>query len=77
VRLAAYGYGPMPRFQLEFADDGSILEVEADDFDDDGEWISLYSYMPPGADPVDPETTKEVIASFERSSLVGPPRPIQ
>ncbi len=67
----------MPHFRLEFADDGSFLDVEADDFDDDGEWISLYSYVPPGGDPLDPDTTKDVIASFERSSLVGPPHPIQ
>lgn len=67
----------MPKFRLEFADDGSSVDVEADDFDDDGEQISLYNYVPPGADPLDPYTTKDVIASFERSSLVGPPRPIQ
>lgn len=67
----------MTRFRLEFADDGSFVDVEADDFDDDGESISLYNFFPPGADPVDPETTKDVIASFERSSLVGPPRAIQ
>ncbi len=67
----------MPRFRLEFLDDGSVLDVAADDFDDDGEWISLYNYVPPGADPPDPDTTKDVIASFERSSLSGPPRPIQ
>ena len=67
----------MPHFRLEFVDDGSLVDVEADDFDDDGEWISLYNYMPPGADPLDADTTKEVIASFERSSLAGPPRSIQ
>lgn len=66
----------MPRFRLEFADDGSFLDVDADDFDDDGEWISLYNYEPRGADPLDPATTKDVIASFERSSLIGPPRPV-
>jgi hypothetical protein len=73
----AYGYGPVPRFRLDFSDDGSSIDIEADDFDDDGEWISLYNYAPADADPLDPETTKDVIASFQRSSLVGPPRPIQ
>lgn len=67
----------MPRFRLEFIDDGSFLDVEADDFDDDGEWISLYNYVPPGADPLDPGTTKDVLASFGRTSLAGPPQPIQ
>ncbi len=65
----------MGRFRLEFADDGSVIDVEADDFDDDGRVISLYRYMPPGADPLAPTTSKEVIASFERDSLTGPPLP--
>lgn len=66
----------MPRFRLEFVDDGSEVDVDADDFDDDGEWISLYRYVPPGADPMAPGTVKDVVASFERTSLAGPPRPI-
>lgn len=66
----------VPRFRLEFVDDGSSVEVEADDFDDDGEEISLYRYVPYGADPLDPNTTKEVLASFARTSLAGPPHPI-
>ncbi len=66
----------MPRFRLEFVDDGSTVDVEADDFDDDGQWVSLYNYLPPAADPAHPDTTKEVVASFERTSLAGPPRPV-
>ncbi|HEV2368667.1 MAG TPA: hypothetical protein VGR90_02250 [Acidimicrobiales bacterium] len=66
----------MPRFRLEFADDGSALEIEADDFDDDGREISLYCYHPYGADPMAPDTRKEIIAAFDRDSLVGPPRPV-
>ena len=66
----------VPRFRLEFVDDGSVLDVEADDFDDDGNEISLYRYQPYGADPMDPDTRKEIIARFERTSLVGPPQPI-
>ena len=66
----------MPRFRLEFVDDGSVIDVDADDFDDDGEWISLYRYVPEGADPMAPSTSKDVVASFERTSLIGPPRPI-
>jgi len=64
------------RFRLEFVDDGSVIDVDADDFDDDGEWIALYNYVPPGGDPLSPGTSKEVLASFERASLAGPPRPI-
>lgn len=66
----------MPRFRLEFADDGSTIVVEADDFDDDGEEISLYNYVPYGADPLDPATQKEVVAAFSRESLLGPPQPV-
>lgn len=67
----------MPRFRLEFADDGSVIEVEADDFDDDGERIALYRYVPAGADPLAPDTTKDVIADFDRTSLAGPPQAVQ
>jgi hypothetical protein len=70
------GSGPVPRFRLEFVDDGSVIDVDADDFDDDGEWISLYRYVPEGADPMAPGTGKDVVASFERTSLAGPPRPV-
>jgi len=66
----------VPRFRLEFADDRSVLEVDADDFDDNGLEISLYRYVPYGADPMDPGTRKDVIATFDRTSLVGPPQPI-
>lgn len=66
----------MPRFRLEFVDDGSEIDLEADDFDDDGAWINLYRYVPEGADPMAPGTTKEVVAAFERASLVGPPRSV-
>ena len=66
----------VPRFRLQFVDDGSEIDVEADDFDDDGQEISLYRYQPYGADPMDPNTRKEVIATFDRTSLVGPPQPI-
>jgi hypothetical protein len=66
----------VPRFRLEFADDGSEVEVDADDFDDDGVEVSLYCYVPPGADPLAATTRKEVIASFERASLVGPPQQV-
>lgn len=66
----------MPRFRLEFVDDGSEIDLEADDFDDDGEWITLYRYQPEGADPLAPDSTKEVLAAFERASLAGPPRAI-
>ncbi|HXX91325.1 MAG TPA: hypothetical protein VEI83_13990 [Acidimicrobiales bacterium] len=66
----------MPRFRLEFLDDGSTIDLEADDFDDDGEWISLYRYVPEGADPMAPGTSKDVVAAFERTSLAGPPRPV-
>ena len=38
----------MARFRLEFLDDGSTVEVEADDFDDDGSEIMLYRYLLPG-----------------------------
>jgi len=62
------------RFRIEFVDDGSEIDLEADDFDDDGEWISIYQYLPRGADPMAPATTKDVVASFDRRSLVGPPR---
>jgi hypothetical protein len=67
----------VPRFRLEFADDGTALDVEADDFDDDGEEVSLYRYSPWGADPLDPGTRKEIVAAFARSSLVGPPRAME
>jgi len=67
----------VPRFRLEFADDGSAIELDADDFDDDGVEVSLYCYVPPGADPLAATTQKEVIASFERTSLVGPPQQVQ
>ena len=70
------GCTAVPRFRLEFNDNGSEIDLEADDFDDDGEWVSLYRYRPEGADPTAPETTKEVVAAFERASLVGPPRPV-
>jgi hypothetical protein len=66
----------VPRFRLEFTDDGSEIDLEADDFDDDGEWISLYRYLPEGAHPMAPGTTKEVVAAFQRLSLAGPPRPV-
>jgi hypothetical protein len=65
------------RFRLEFVDDGSTIDVDADDFDDDGTEVSLYRYVPPGADPLAATTQKEVIASFERTSLVGPPQQVQ
>jgi hypothetical protein len=68
--------GLVPRFCLEFLDDGSEIDVDADDCDDDGEWISLYRYLPAGADPMASGTTKDVIAAFARASLVGPPRPV-
>ena len=64
----------MPRFRLDFTDDGTSLEVEADDFDDDGQQITLYRYLKSESDPLD--TSKEVIAAFDRRSLAGPPRPI-
>ena len=66
----------MPSFRIEFVDDGSEIDLEADDFDDNGEWISLYRYLPDGADPMAPGTTKDVVASFDRRSLAGPPRPV-
>ena len=66
----------VPRFRLEFSDDGSELVVEADDFDDDGLEITLYRYEPYGGDPLDPGTRKEVVASFDRDSLAGPPFPV-
>lgn len=66
----------MPRFRLEFVDDGSEIDLEADDFDDDGEWVTIYRYRPEGADPMAPGSTKEVLAAFERASLAGPPRPV-
>jgi len=65
------------KFRLDFVDDGSTLIVEADDFDDDGDEISLYVYVPPGGDPVDPSTRKEVVAAFSRSSLAGPPQAVE
>jgi hypothetical protein len=40
----AYGLRPMAHLRLEFGDNGSFLDIEADDIDDDGEWISLYNY---------------------------------
>jgi hypothetical protein len=64
------------RFRLEFADDGSSIELDADDFDDDGVDVSLYCYVPPGADPLAATTRKEVVASFARTSLVGPPQQV-
>ncbi len=64
----------MPRFCLDFADDGTTLYVEADDFDDDGEQITLFRYLPSETDPLD--TAKDVVASFDRSSLAGPPRAV-
>ncbi|HZT66821.1 MAG TPA: hypothetical protein VFA11_13620 [Acidimicrobiales bacterium] len=67
----------MPRFRLEFVDDGSHVDVDADDYDDNGDTVSLYRYVPEGADPLDPATTKEIIASFERTSLAGPPQAVQ
>ncbi len=67
----------VPRFRLDFADDGTSIEIDADDFDDDGVEVSLYCYVPPGADPVAATTSKEVIASFERTSLAGPPQQVQ
>jgi hypothetical protein len=70
----SYSVG-VPRFRLEFTDDGSHVDVEADDYDDDGEKVSLYRYLPFGADPMDPGTIKEVVAAFDRSSLAGPPHP--
>ena len=66
----------MARFRLEFLDDGSTVEVEADDFDDDGSEIMLYRYLPQGADPIAPTTRKEAVAAFARESLVGPPQRI-
>jgi len=66
----------VPRFRLEFSDDGSELVVDADDFDDDGKEITLYRYLPYGADPLDPTTRKEVVAAFDRDSLAGPPYPV-
>lgn len=77
VRAAmGIGFDLVARFRLEFVDDGSEIDLQADDFDDDGEWISLYRYLPEGADPMASGTTKEVVAAFERASLVGPPRPV-
>jgi hypothetical protein len=64
----------MLRFRLDFVDDGTSLYVDADDFDDDGEQISLYRYLPSPSDPLD--TEKEVVASFDRNSLAGPPQPV-
>ncbi len=64
----------MGRFRLHFADDDSTLFIEADDFDDDGEQISLYVYVPFGGDPLAEGTRKEVIAAFDRESLTGPPQ---
>ena len=76
--------GPPPKYRgcracvrLEFADDGSSIEIDADDFDDDGVEVSLYCYVPPAPDPLATTTSKEVIASFERTSLVGPPQQVQ
>ena len=66
--------GAMTRFRLEFADDGSTIDVHADDFDDDGEQVTLYRYTDADADPL--ATGKEIIASFDRSSLLGPPRSV-
>jgi hypothetical protein len=66
----------VPVFRLEFVDDGTSIDVEADDFDDDGKEISLYRYVPYGADPLEPTTSKEVLASFDRTSLAGPPRAV-
>ena len=64
----------MAKFRLDFADDGTSLDVDADDFDDDGVEVTLYRYAGPDDDPLD--TMKEVVASFDRQSLLGPPRPI-
>jgi hypothetical protein len=66
----------VPRFRLRFSDDGSELDVDADDFDDDGREITLYRYEPYGGDPLDPATRKEIVASFDRDSLAGPPFPV-
>ncbi|HET6811511.1 MAG TPA: hypothetical protein VFH50_10930 [Acidimicrobiales bacterium] len=66
----------MPRFRLRFSDDGSEVDVDADDFDDDGREITLYRYEPYGGDPLDPGTRKEIVASFDRESLSGPPFPV-
>jgi len=62
------------RFRLEFLDDGSTQEVEADDFDDDGSEIMLYRCLPHGGDPIAATTRKEAIAAFAHKSLVGPPQ---
>lgn len=64
----------MLRFRLDFVDDGTSLDIEADDFDDDGQQVTLYRYLESASDPLD--TAKEVIASFDRSSLAGSPRPV-
>lgn len=66
----------MPLFRLRFLDDGSTVELEADDFDDDGHWVSLYRYLPTGADPMATTTRKDVLATFARGSLAGPPQPV-
>ncbi len=61
----------MPRFRLDYSEDRTSLCLEADDFDDDGDQITLFRYL-----ETDLETAKEVVASFSRRSLTGPPRSI-
>jgi hypothetical protein len=60
----------MPRFRLDYRGDRTSLCVEADDFDDDGEQVTLFRYLQTDLDPA-----KEVVASFSRS-LTGPPQSI-
>ena len=55
---------------------GREERFEADDFDDDGETITLFVYSPPGGDPLDPDTTKFAVAHFKRDEIVGPPLPM-
>ena len=61
-------------FRIEFVG-GTTQDVEADDFDDDGTTITMVRYTPPGGDPIDPETTKQPVATFPRAELMGPPLP--
>lgn len=56
---------------------GREERFEADDFDDDGDIITLFAYSPPGGDPLDPDTTKFAVAQFRRDEIVGPPLPMQ
>lgn len=64
----------MGTFRVEFASDGREERFQADDFDDDGETITLFRFDPPGADPLAPGTSKVELASFHRGQLAGPPQ---